>query len=311
MAQGLFRNTPWDLACLAVIPFQIAVFLTLALTYQSLPLWALALLVPALFLMSIQAAGASHNHYHTPFFKAKWMNTAARMGYSMIAYPKTPYDLGHGIHHALHDSWNESSILEILGVNRPIMRQILNLVQFLPDSLGAKYMVLLYLVRRAEPESLAERLAPQHPHIAARVFRKLQHSRHLYALVFDLGAWLALRLLLIVIDWQFFLFFFIPASFLVELLRQADNFTQHWGATDPSDPKKDSVSCYGLLYNMITFNLGYHQEHHYRPAVHWRYLHEVTAELPDDRRVVPFCHWINFPIFYPELARKLKAAARP
>ena len=158
MTRRLLRNNPWDIACLAVIPFQASVYLSLAYNYQTLSLWFLIGLVPIFFLLSIQTAGASHNHYHTPFFTVRWMNIVTRMGYSMIAYPKTPFDLGHGIHHALHESWNDASIFNILGIDKPITRQFLRIIKYIPESLGAKYIVLLYLVRRWDPESPSGKL---------------------------------------------------------------------------------------------------------------------------------------------------------
>jgi fatty acid desaturase len=65
------------------------------------------------------------------------------------------------------------------------------------------------------------------------------------------------------------------------------------------------VSCYGTLYNLLTFNLGYHQEHHLRPGVHWRKLPRTTSELPADRRSVPLSHYVNLPIFHPRFAAEL------
>ena len=55
------------------------------------------------------------------------------------------------------------------------------------------------------------------------------------------------------------------------------------------------MSCYGLLYNLLRFNHGYHQEHHYRPQVHWTRVPAMKTLLPpeSDRRVVRWAHWFN------------------
>ncbi|MFH7495324.1 fatty acid desaturase, partial [Pseudomonas syringae pv. tagetis] len=71
-------------------------------------------------------------------------------------------------------------------------------------------------------------------------------------------------------------------------MRQCENYYQHWVATDPNDTKLDSLSCYSTLYNLMTFNLGYHQEHHIKPGLHWLKLPELTKELPSVRHTVPY-----------------------
>lgn len=63
----------------------------------------------------------------------------------------------------------------------------------------------------------------------------------------------------------------------------------------PGDRRTDSVSSYGWFYNLIWFNNGYHQEHHYRPQTHWTRVKALRANmLPDEqRRVVRGAHWFN------------------
>jgi fatty acid desaturase len=84
--------------------------------------------------------------------------------------------------------------------------------------------------------------------------------------------------------------------YLSQALILAANFCEHYGA-DPDSKLADSVSCYGTLYNLIWFNNGYHQEHHYRPNVHWTTVKRVRDELGpnSNHRVVPFAHMINLP----------------
>ena len=74
-----------------------------------------------------------------------------------------------------------------------------------------------------------------------------------------------------------------------------EHYLEHYGAT-PGDRRTDSVSSYGRLYNLIWFNNGYHQEHHFRPQVHWTRVPEVKSLLPpeSERRTVRGAHWFNF-----------------
>src|SRR5262249_3243005 len=89
--------------------------------------------------------------------------------------------------------------------------------------------------------------------------------------------------------------FYLPVWYLGNAAAQAENYLEHYGAA-PGDRKTDSVSSYGRLYNLIWFNNGYHQEHHYRPQVHWTRIPGVRALLPpeSERRVVRGAHWFNF-----------------
>ena len=59
-----------------------------------------------------------------------------------------------------------------------------------------------------------------------------------------------------------------------------------------SPGSNDSVSCYSRLYNFVWFNNGYHQEHHFRPQVHWTELPTLHPQmLPEsERRVVRGWH---------------------
>jgi fatty acid desaturase len=90
-------------------------------------------------------------------------------------------------------------------------------------------------------------------------------------------------------------FFYLPVWYLGNAAAQAENYLEHHGAI-PGNRKTDSVSSYGRLYNLIWFNNGYHQEHHYRPQLHWTRVPGLRALLPpeSDRRVVRGAHWFNF-----------------
>jgi len=304
---SIFRHSRWDALSLAVIPFQVGCFVSFAVSFPGLSPLALAALVPALFALSLQSSGANHNHYHTAIFRVRWLNAAARIGFSMVGGPKTPHNIGHGLHHATNRSWNGTSVLRIIGLNRPLHKQLLAFGIFLLESFGLKHVVLLILLRHWPADKLAATVAPEEHELATRVFRKLKERGTLRAAQLDIAAWVSFRILLCAIDWRFFLFYFVPVQFCIDTLRQAENYVQHWGATDPEDPRRDSVSCYGKLYNWLTFNLGYHQEHHYRPGAHWLQLPRIREELPLDRRQVPLTHYTNLPLFFPSLATELQA----
>jgi fatty acid desaturase len=78
------------------------------------------------------------------------------------------------------------------------------------------------------------------------------------------------------VSWWFFLVCYVPAWVLALALVNLQNYYRHFGA-NPDDRFLNSVSYYGRLYNALTFNDGYHQEHHVAPGAHW-------SELPGVRR---------------------------
>lgn len=303
----IFRYSRWDAVCAVLIPLHIAFYVAVAFYYAHASGMELALLAIAFYALSLQNAGINHNHYHTPYFRSKALNEIARVGLSMTATPKTPYNVGHGLHHAdqLGEDFNRASALKILGLHRPFRQQVLGFLLFYAESLGIKYLALIILLRFWTLDRLAVLAMPSQPHVARKVLEQIVKPTNLRRAKREIYAWIAFRLLLLTIDWRFFLFYFVPVTYVIEVSRQIDNYTQHWGASDTGDPLRDSVSCYGTAYNLLTFNLGYHQEHHLRPAAHWMTLPEVRRELPTDRRTVPFIHYVNVPLFYPALAASL------
>lgn len=307
MTRGIFRYTRWDALCVAVIPFQMAGYVLLAASFDALSAGWLVAVLPVLLGLSLQASGANHNHYHTPFFTIGWLNTLARVGFSAIGSPKTPHNIGHGIHHSTPQSWNDASILKILGFKRPVHKQLLALLVCIPESIGAKYLAMVVLLERWPAERLAAFAAPDEPQdLAIKFFRRIVQPASLRATRQDVAAWVGFRLVLLAISWKFFFLYFVPAMYVIECLRRGENYFQHWGASDPEDPMRDSVSSYGWFYNALTFNLGHHQEHHFRPGAHWTRLPAIAAELPRERRIVRFNHYFNCPLFFPSLARDLK-----
>ncbi len=306
MGNKIFRNSAWDLCLVAVIPVQIAIFVCYALFYEQLAWWVICILFPLHFLLSLQGTAANHNHYHTPVFFSKKINGLLRIGYSAIGSPKTSLNIGHGIHHSAKESFNEASVMDVMGLSQPLHIQIVGFFRYYLYSLGMQYFMFLVLLRIWDVEKLVKFAMRDQVEMGTKFFRALKKPENMRAAQLDVLAWFSFRILLISISWEFFFFYFVPANFIIDTFRQNENFVQHWGATDPNDNTRDSVSCYGRFYNYVAFNLGYHQEHHYRPATHWLNLPALTAELPSDRRVVPFIHYVNMPCFYPEVESELK-----
>jgi fatty acid desaturase len=77
------------------------------------------------------------------------------------------------------------------------------------------------------------------------------------------------------ISWQWTLICYLPAFYLSLSFVNVQNYYEHYGAM-PGNRIANSVSYYGKLYNLLTFNDGYHQEHHLRPGAHWSAMPEVN-----------------------------------
>lgn len=83
--------------------------------------------------------------------------------------------------------------------------------------------------------------------------------------------------LFLAISWKWFLICYLPAFFLSLALVNIQNYYEHYGAA-PENRYANSVSYYGRIYNSLTFNDGYHQEHHLRPLAHWTQMPRVNRE---------------------------------
>jgi fatty acid desaturase len=79
---------------------------------------------------------------------------------------------------------------------------------------------------------------------------------------------------------QWLLLAYLPAFYAVLTLVNIQNYYEHFGA-NPDVRYADSVSYYGRVFNLLTFNDGYHQEHHLRPRAHWSQMPAVRGEFGD------------------------------
>jgi fatty acid desaturase len=310
MAKGatasILRYSPLDALCLATIPVHTVVQLALALVIHRIGFGIALALLPLFLLMSLQNTGANHNHFHTPFSRNTTINDLIRIGFSLAGgNPKTPFNIAHRIHHDTPASVDDFKPLRALGLTNPL-GVLKDLVLAYPRALGVDYLAGLVMLWRRPASSFAPKSADDYygmvmTELATEPAQRRRASLETWAVA-------AFRLLLLALNYKYFLFIYVPLTHVAALVKRLDNYVQHFGATDWTDARKDSASCYGRLYNAISFNLGYHQEHHLRPGVHWLKLPRVTAELPSERRVIPFSHYLNMPWFFPLPQRETNPA---
>src|SRR5262249_38395295 len=80
------------------------------------------------------------------------------------------------------------------------------------------------------------------------------------------------------LDWRFFAFGYLPSYYLGWTLSYAEGYLEH-DCGQPGNPYANSVSSYNRLYNVLWFNNGYHQEHHWDPKVHWTRMRELHERI--------------------------------
>ncbi len=272
----LFRHSALDGLLVLLSLGNAAALAATALAFERLGGWALAGL--ALFFMAMICTNyqcIAHNHIHNPFFRHEGLNRLFAVLNSLsLGMPQTLYR----VHHLNHHRYNNDLKDPLSG---------------LTGDLSSLYR---FSLREGQPENIwcYSLLGPLRTDFA--LLYRIARRRRLDGQVrLESAALVAFYAGLAWLDWRFALFYFLPVLYAGQVLALAENYLEHYGA-DPRDRRTDSVSCYGRLYNLLWFNNGYHQEHHFRPGVHWRLVPRLRpAMLPEDRRrVVRGAHVFNF-----------------
>ena len=217
----------------------------------------------------------AHNFLHNPFFRWSWLNNVYSVINSLVlGMPQTLYKYHHLNHHQFNndvpdpESKTTADRSSTFRFARPAGREE-NILWY--SLLGPFRMDMKSLYATARQK-----------HRIVQVYVEATAMTLCTISMLTLSPW-------------YFLEFVIPVWFLGQVAALAENYLEHHQAI-PGNRLTDSVSCYGRLYNLIWFNNGYHQEHHYRPTVHWTKVKDIRSEmLPEDqRRVVKGAHWFNY-----------------
>ncbi len=241
----------------------------------TLGLYCVPLFFLTIFLYLTTYKVISHNFIHNPFFvKDSWNQNFSCLLTLGIGLPQTLIKIYHENHHRFnsdmqdlfHHTTNDWSSLYRYS---DIPKQTENFWSYTFKGIFRLDLKKLYF-------------------IACEQGQKKQVQKELAVLIIF---WL----LIIFPHFYSFLFFYFTAWFFGQCAFFAQNYMEHYRAI-PGNRLTDSVSCYSRSYNLIWFNNGYHQEHHYKPNVHWTDIKRVRAEmLPiNQRMVVKGSHWFNF-----------------
>lgn len=270
----LFRHSAVDGVLVLLSLLTCAAILATACYFSALG--PLALLGLGLFFMLMICTNyqcIAHNFIHNPFFRAEPLNWLFSILNSLaLGMPQTLYRAHHLNHHQFNNDYRsetgDTGDLSSLYRHSKQARVPENIWRY--SLLGPLRTDFGQLYVMTKQKKLA----------------RLVWCESAVLLAFYAG--------LMWLDWRFFLFYFVPVCYLGQALALAQNYLEHHGAT-PGNRKTDSVSCYGRLYNLLWFNNGFHQEHHYRPFVHWLLAPRLRQEmLPEnERRVVQGTHLSN------------------
>jgi len=270
----VLAHSKWDALLVVVCGLQLALTGYAVWAYPLLP-WPSLVGLGALivFLTCTNYQCTTHYQIHTPFFRAKLLNRLFSLVSSLaIGMPTTLYRF----HHLNHHRFNNDVLDPETGTTQDASST------YRHGRNGRAEGILTYALLSIFRTDLVD------------LFRQARKKQ--------LGGWVAAEALLLLAavaaialyDWRAAVTFCLPVWILGQAGAFAENYLEHHGAI-PGDRRTDSVSSYGWLYNKIWFNNGYHQEHHYKPQVHWTELRAVRSELPpeEERIVAPIAHWFH------------------
>jgi fatty acid desaturase len=217
----------------------------------------------------------AHNFLHNPFFVSTRLNQIFSVFNTLVlGMPQSLYRL----HHLHHHKYNNDEQDPKTGLT-----QDRTSTYRYARRLGQEEPILSYALLGVLRTSFKHLMPAK------------QQQRSLSLSAVEMAALAMFVALLCMLNWRGFLFFYLPVWYFGHSAALAENYLEHHGAL-PGNRLTDSVSCYNALYNFIWFNNGYHQEHHYRPQIHWTKLPEIRCLMRPgtERRVVRGAHWFNF-----------------
>ena len=275
----LFAFTRWDaLPALAGL-FHTAYFFAIFLLYPATPLW-LMLILGFVYSLMINANinGVAHNFIHNPFFRSKLLNRLFGVTQSIACcFSQTYYDAVHAQHHKGNSDRPDDNGETI---------DWLSIYRHGHDGEAEnpwRYMFLSFF--RDDPKAIAREL------------RKRGNSDLIWGNI-ELAAAAITVLTMLVLNWRYVLFYFLPFFYLGHCFSYLNGYFRHYGA-DPDKPIAWGVSSYGKLYNWVFFYNGYHAEHHFRPKVHWTKMEAFHAQIAEMQRrervrVIEHAHMLGF-----------------
>ena len=276
----LWKHSRKDAILVAISVAQFAIMFTLASAWDVMPLAArIGGGVLITVMMAYNIIVVSHLFTHAPWFVSGKLNAAVSVLNSVnIGQSVQAYELTHVRNHHRYNndrpeaggSTRDRSSTYRNGKDGQHEPLVSYALRGAVDSIIGRITDLAAVVRlwRVGPrEENLLALASKKPDRRRRELRQLQVDRAAHCLA--LAGFAA-------ISWQWTVMCYLPAFFCALTLVNVQNYYRHYGA-NPDSRMTDSVSHYGRFYNLVTFNDGYHQEHHLSPATHWSKMPAINA----------------------------------
>lgn len=257
--QGIFRYRADILTLFTVL----GCAATMALSWWAIPQlpwpWVVAVVAFNCFYQFIVAT-IIHNTVHVPLFHSMFLNRLFQLLLSGVhGHPVSGFVPGHNLSHHKH----LQTPMDSARTTRARFRwNILNQTFF--------FFLLMFEIMAAEQ----------------RFVKKMRHVKPVWARQYLLETIVVfgLKIALLIVNWKLALLILIIPNFYATWGIFGTNYWQHDGC-DHTHPYNHSRSFTGRLFNILTFNNGFHAIHHMRPEVHWSLYPEYHA-----REVKPYCH---------------------
>jgi fatty acid desaturase len=258
-SRTFFRYSPYDaIPALCGVGIVALIFWTF-LDFANLSWWVL---VPAFititwsYCWNLQCI--SHNFIHNPYFGNRWLNRA----YSVLetfalGVPHVFYHHYHMNHH-----WGDNDAKGPDGTTKDWSSIYRHSKDDQPEPFWRYCLLSFFRVALGPVIRVIIRHGP------AEVLQALVETLTLAAF------WLLMAL----VNWRYFVFFYLPSYYLGWVLSYAEGYLEHYGC-QPGNYFANSVSSYNWLYNFLWFNNGYHQEHHWDPKVHWTRMPALHQQI--------------------------------
>jgi fatty acid desaturase len=255
-----------------------ALLVVMFFSFGHVPLWGTVVMAVAYAVgISWNINGVAHNFIHNPFFASPALNRIFRIVLSLtMGFSQTFSETVHWRHHRGNsDHRADGTTVDWLSIYRYSDDDE-------PESVW-RYSLLGFF--RNDPKAI-------HAELRKRNAREAAWGR------FELSASIVLIVVMLIVQWKFTLFVFLPGYYAGHALSNLNGYYEHYGA-DPDVSLAWGVSSYNRPYNWVWFNNGYHAEHHYRPNTHWTQmaqLHERIAEAQRESgvRVLRQPHALGF-----------------
>ncbi|MFG3558430.1 fatty acid desaturase family protein [Micromonospora sp. NPDC047557] len=274
----IWKKSPLDGILVALSVGQFTAMVAMAALFGQMAPWVkvvTGLTLPVM--MAYNIIVITHLVTHSPWFADRRLNSAVsilnslNIGQSVMAYQLT--------HVRNHHRFNNDP-LQADGTTRDITSTYRggrdgNHAPMLRYSVGGAAESLIGRAREFLSATRLWRVGSGEQVLLSLVSpRDPRRGRELGQIQLDRAAHSLSLIVFAAISWQWTLACYLPAFFLALTMVNVQNYYRHYGA-NPDDRAADSVSHYGRLYNLLSFNDGYHQEHHLNPTAHWSQLPAV------------------------------------